>query len=72
MRGRARGNQERILALAHQTEIMAREKRLKPLSTYLRRMNKPAPQNEDVIAMLKDLARKGKSVRIKRVRQPEE
>ena len=70
MRGRARGNQERIVALAHQTQMMAREKRLKPLSTYLRRLNKPAPQNEDVIAMFRGIARKGGGVKIKRVGVP--
>lgn len=35
MRGRARGNRERIIILAHQVEAMARQKRLKPLEKYL-------------------------------------
>lgn len=35
MRGRSRGNQERILILAHQSAMMARQERLRPLSAYL-------------------------------------
>lgn len=35
MLGRSRGNQERIIALAHQIEAMSRQKSLKPLSKYL-------------------------------------
>lgn len=47
--------------------MMAKEKRLKPLGSYLRRLNKPAPRNEEVLAMFRDLARKGEGVKIKRV-----
>jgi hypothetical protein len=35
MRGRVRGSQERIIELAHQTEMMARQKTLKGLQHYL-------------------------------------
>jgi len=35
MRGRAQGERERIIVLAHQTEMMARQKTLKPLEKYL-------------------------------------
>lgn len=53
MRGRSRGNQERILALAHQTEVFARQAKLKPLKDYM----KPGKVSADagaaaVIAML--------------------
>ncbi len=35
MRGRSRGHQERIILLAHQTEMMARQKTLKPVKHYM-------------------------------------
>lgn len=35
MRGRIKGDQERILTLAHQIEMFARQKTIKALSHYL-------------------------------------
>lgn len=44
MRGRARGQQERIIILAHQTESMARQKTLKAVKHYLPKAEKtPKP-----------------------------
>ncbi|MFX4083652.1 hypothetical protein ACKU27_00960 [Sphingobium yanoikuyae] len=42
MRGRARGHQERIIILAHQIEIMARQKTLKAVKHYLPKEEKAA------------------------------
>lgn len=67
MRGRSKGNQERIIILAHQTEMMAREKNLKPVKSYLRRPSVPVSRNAAVIDMLSGLAGKGGAVKIKRV-----
>lgn len=55
MSGRARGEQERIIALAHQVESMARQKYLRPLRHYLPK-NKRAVIREgaaNVLAMLR-------------------
>lgn len=70
MRGRAKGNQERIIVLAHQTELFAREKRLKPISSYLRRLAPSVPQNAEVISMFERMAAKGKKVNITLVAAP--
>ncbi|KKW93869.1 hypothetical protein [Sphingobium chungbukense] len=37
MRGRARGNKERIIILAHQTEAMARQKILRDAAYYIKK-----------------------------------
>jgi len=50
--GRSRGHQERILVLAHQTELMARQKMLKPLGHYLRRNETPAAGAMQVLERL--------------------
>lgn len=60
------------MALAHQTEIMAREKRLRPLTHYLKRQTKPDRQNAAVIDMLAAMAAKGGSVKITRITRSEE
>lgn len=54
MRGRARGEQERVIALAWQTEVFARTKALKPLDKYLNPA-KRAPKGgaSEVLAMLR-------------------
>jgi hypothetical protein len=73
MRGRARGERERTIILAHQIEAMAREKRLKPLAKYLDQA-KPKQAGSDnfaVIAMFEELAAKGGNVVIRRVKRPD-
>jgi hypothetical protein len=52
MGGRSRGNQERILVLAHQTEMFARQKTLKPLREYLRHSMPAKADAADVLALL--------------------
>lgn len=51
MIGRSRGHQERIIALAHQTAMFDRQKRLKPLREYLR-AGKPASADDSAGAVL--------------------
>jgi hypothetical protein len=54
MRGRARGDQERIIALAYQTEVFARTKALKPLDKYLTPTKRtPKGGSSEVLAMLR-------------------
>jgi hypothetical protein len=55
MRGRARGNQERIVLLAHQVEVMARQKVLKRADAYLPKANVPKPSG--AMAVLEMLRR---------------
>lgn len=55
MRGRARGHQERIVLLAHQIEVMARQKVLKRADTYLPKTNVPKPSG--AMAVLEMLRR---------------
>lgn len=50
MRGRARGQQERIVVLAHQVETMARQKTLKSVKHYLPKSD--APMKTGASAML--------------------
>lgn len=59
MRGRSRGNFERIITLAHQTEAMARQKTFKPLEKYLTKP-KAAPKAgaSEVLAMLQRMKAK--------------
>lgn len=60
MRGRAKGERDRLVALAHQIEAMARQKVLKPLSKYLEEPKKQAPDDgaRKVLAMMKRLKAK--------------
>ena len=54
MRGRSRGNQERIIALSHQIEMMARKKTLRALKHYLPKPDAPKQAGAmDVLAMMK-------------------
>ncbi|GLV22010.1 hypothetical protein TomMM35A_18630 [Sphingobium sp. TomMM35A] len=55
MRGRAKGNQERIIVLAHQIEIMARQKSLRPVKHYLPKSQEATKRNgaSAVLAMMK-------------------
>lgn len=55
MRGRARGNQERIVLLSHQIEVMARQKVLKRADAYLPKPNVPKPSG--AMAVLEMLRR---------------
>lgn len=72
MNGRAEGRRVETIALAHQIEVMARTKRLKPLAKYLRRPDRSKTDNSAVIDMFEELAAKGGPVRIRRVtRVPE-
>ena len=55
MRGRAKGNQERMIILAHQVEIMARQKVLKDVRHYLPKANAAKERDgaSKVLAMLR-------------------
>lgn len=55
MLGRARGNQERIIVAAHQAEMMARQKTLRPLTHYLPKAKPTAKRDGagDLLAMMK-------------------
>lgn len=57
MQGRMKGDQERILILAHQIEMMARQKTLRALSHYLATEKKTAEQGAaQVLDLFKRLA----------------
>jgi hypothetical protein len=59
MSGRIKGDQDRILILAHQTEIMARQKKIKALSHYLKTEKQNANDGAaKVLALFKRLAAK--------------
>lgn len=64
----------RIIALAHQTETMARQNPLKPLGFYLRgdqgSADPRAAGSSQVAAMLKRMEAEGKRVKITRVAEP--
>jgi len=55
MRGRSRGNKERIILLAHQVEAMARQKILRDAAYYIKKSE--ARSNQDgamsVLAMMR-------------------
>lgn len=55
MRGRAKGSQERIIVLAHQIEMMARQKNLRPVKHYLPKSQEATKRNgaSAVLAMMK-------------------
>ena len=57
MQGRTKGDQDRILILAHQVEMMARQKTLKALSHYLKTEKKSAESGAaKVLALFKFVA----------------
>lgn len=51
MRGRARGHQERAIILAHQIEVMHRQKTVRDIKHYLPKAN-PTPPVSGTSAML--------------------
>lgn len=53
MRARLKGEGERLVALAHQTEVFARQKVLKPLAKYLEPPDTPDAAGRKVLAMMK-------------------
>jgi hypothetical protein len=61
MQGRIKGEQERILTLAHQIEMFARQKTLRALSHYLE-TEKQKTENgaAKVLSLFRRLAEKGK------------
>jgi hypothetical protein len=63
---------ERILILAHQTEAMARQKRLKPVDWYLtpRRRRRPGPAQ--VATAMRRWERAGLNIRITRREPPKQ
>ena len=62
MQGRIKGDQERILILAHQVEMMARQKTLKALSHYLSTEKENAEAGASkVLALFKRLAERNKA-----------
>lgn len=57
MRGRIKGEQERILTLAHQIEMFARQKTIRALSHYLTSEKDKAQEGASkVLALFKRLA----------------
>lgn len=60
MRGRAKGDRDRLIALAHQIEAMARQKILKALPKYLEVPKKLTPDQgaKKVLEMMKRLKEK--------------
>jgi hypothetical protein len=60
MRAKSKGDTERLIALAHQTEAMARQKILRPLAKYLEEPKKQTPDQgaRKVLAMMKRLKEK--------------
>lgn len=58
MRGRTKGDRDRIVTLAHQTEVMARQKTLKPLAKYLEPPKTKAKPESAVLAMMRRLKAK--------------
>lgn len=59
MQGRATGNQERIIILAHQMESMARQERLRPLRHYLHKGQQTKTDGAmSVLAMLRAMKEK--------------
>lgn len=66
LEARQRGETERLVALAHQVEAMARQKKLKPLDDYLKPIRRRSPRrrpnnNALVIAHLERIAERKKS-----------
>lgn len=62
MRGRIKGEQERILTLAHQIEMFARQKTIRALSHYLSTEKENAEAGASkVLALFRRLAEKGKT-----------
>jgi hypothetical protein len=62
MRGRIKGDQERILTLAHQVEMFARQKSLRALSHYLETEQQKADNGAaKVLSLFRRLAEKGKT-----------
>lgn len=61
MRGRTKGDQDRILTLAHQIEMFARQKTIRALSHYLstEKQNADAGASK-VLAMFERLAERAK------------
>lgn len=64
MRGRIKGEQERILTLAHQIEMFARQKTIRALSHYLATEKENADAGASkVLALFKRLAQKQESAK---------
>jgi hypothetical protein len=63
MRGRARGHQERIVILAHQIEIMARQKNLRDVRHYLPKSQSAVKRDgaASVLAMMQAFKARQKS-----------
>ena len=55
-----KGDRERLIALAHQTEVMARQKTLRNLAHYLKEPKKQTPEQgaRKVLAMMKRIKAK--------------
>jgi hypothetical protein len=65
MRGRGKAQNEHIIALAHKTEWMSRQKRLKDLEHYLKPMKKVS--GTGVATAMAKFERQGLNVRVKRI-----
>lgn len=69
MKGRIRGNRDRIIILAHQIEAMARQKKLKPVNQYFRQTKRAKRTDSPaVIDMLRRMKRDGAAISIKRLK----
>jgi len=75
LRGRGKGEKERIILLAHQTEVMARQKRLKPPEHYLNgasRQPRAKLGAGAVVTALAQAEKRGLNVTVRRITQRKE
>jgi hypothetical protein len=67
MRGRSKGQGERIILLAHTSEGFARKKILKPAEHYLKPRREAKPPPSAVATMLSRMEKAGLAVSVRRI-----
>lgn len=67
MRGKGKGDGERIILLAHTTEAFARKKFLRPAEHYLKPKPTASPPPSAVAAMMARAEKNGLAVSIRRI-----
>jgi nitroreductase len=72
MRGREKGEVERIVLVAHQTEVMARQKVLKSPEHYLNRRTRPRAGARAVVASMMQAEKRGFNIRVRKITQAKE
>lgn len=70
LKGRIKGERERIIIEAHQRETLARRKKLMPLEHYLNPKRKSDADGTNVAAGLRAMEKRGMKVKVKRVASP--